>query len=98
KFTPVGGGIRVTAAAVAAAGFTIAVADTGVGIAPEDQPRVFDEFAQVGASARTGQGTGLGLALVRGFVRMMGGEIALRSEPGVGSTFTVRLPLAQPAG
>jgi signal transduction histidine kinase len=96
KFTPEGGSVR-TAAAAHDGLVTVAVSDTGVGISPEDQARVFEEFQQVGASARSGHGTGLGLALVRGFVRMMGGEVTLRSAVGEGSTFSVTLPQKQPA-
>jgi signal transduction histidine kinase len=91
KFTPEGGNVR-TAAAAHDGLVTITVSDTGVGISAEDQARVFEEFQQVGASARSGQGTGLGLALVRGFVGMMGGEVSLRSAVGQGSTFTITLP------
>ena len=96
KFTPEGGSVR-TAAAAHDGLVTVAVSDTGVGISAEDQARVFEEFQQVGASARSGQGTGLGLALVRGFVRMMGGEVSLRSAVGEGSTFTITLPQRQAA-
>jgi len=96
KFTPEGGIVR-TAATAHDGLVTVAVSDTGVGISAEDQARVFEEFQQVGASARSGQGTGLGLALVRGFVRMMGGEVSLRSAMGQGSTFTITLPQRQAA-
>ena len=96
KFTPEGGSVR-TAATAHDGILTVAVSDTGVGISPEDQARVFEDFQQVGASASSGQGTGLGLALVRGFVRMMGGNVTLRSAVGEGSTFSVTLPQKQPA-
>jgi signal transduction histidine kinase len=66
---------------------------TGIGIAPEDQQKVFEEFRQVGASANRVEGTGLGLAFSRKFVELHGGRIWLTSEVGVGSTFTFTLPL-----
>jgi signal transduction histidine kinase len=72
------------------------VTDTGVGIAPADQERIFDEFEQVNAGARTDsarRGTGLGLAISRRLARLLGGELSVASEPGRGSTFTVWLPL-----
>ena len=94
KFTNAGGSVHA-AVSVADGRVTIAVTDTGVGISAEDQALVFEEFRQVGASARSAQGTGLGLSLVRGFVRMMGGEVSLRSAVGKGSTFTVVIPLRQ---
>ena len=95
KFTPTGGCVR-TEVTLADDWVVVAVSDTGVGIHPADQAVIFEEFRQVGASARSAEGTGLGLALVRGFVRMMGGEVALRSVVGEGSTFTVKLPRRQP--
>jgi signal transduction histidine kinase len=70
-----------------------AVSDTGIGMTPEQQAKLFEEFSQ--ADAMTAQrfgGTGLGLALSRKLARMMGGDVTVTSEPGKGSVFTVRLP------
>ena len=67
--------------------------DTGIGIAPEDVPRVFEEFRQVGAGTAKAEGTGLGLPLAKRFVELHGGRMWVESEPGVGSTFTFALPL-----
>jgi signal transduction histidine kinase len=72
------------------------VRDSGVGIAPADQERIFDEFEQVNAGARTDsarRGTGLGLAISRRLSRLLGGDLTVSSELGRGSTFTVWLPL-----
>jgi GAF domain-containing protein/CheY-like chemotaxis protein len=72
---------------------TLAVADTGIGMTPEQMGKLFQEFSQ--ASSRTASkygGTGLGLAISRHFCRMMGGDITVKSEPGKGSTFAIRLP------
>jgi signal transduction histidine kinase len=97
KFTP-RGEVR---ARVTADGERIAysVEDTGIGIPAAAHEYVFDEFRQVdGSTTRVYGGSGLGLALARGLARRLGGEITLTSEPGVGSTFTVELPLrADPA-
>ncbi len=93
KFTPDGGQVEVAARIVDGA-VQVAVRDSGIGIAPEDQDRVFEEFRQVGQSMRRQEGTGLGLALVRRFVELHGGQIALQSEVGVGSTFAFTLPNA----
>ena len=71
----------------------ISVTDTGVGIAPEDQEAVFEEFRQVGTAAKKVEGTGLGLALSRKFIELHGGRIWVKSQVGVGSTFTFTLPL-----
>ncbi len=73
----------------------IQVADTGIGIAETDLPHVFDEFRQVdGSSSRRHEGTGLGLAIAHKAAWMLGGELSLKSKLGVGSTFTLTLPLA----
>jgi signal transduction histidine kinase len=95
KFTPSGGSI--TLAARAADGeLVISVQDTGIGISADDQEKIFEEFYQVGAS-RTQEGTGLGLALTRRLVELHRGQLTVESAPGVGSTFTVTLPLHQAA-
>jgi len=71
----------------------IAVADTGIGMTPEQQSKLFKEFTQVDSSTvRQYGGTGLGLAIARKLARMMGGDVTVASEPGKGSVFTVRLP------
>jgi signal transduction histidine kinase len=69
----------------------IRVRDTGVGIRPDEIERIFEPFVQ-GASTAGGAGVGLGLAISRRLARLMGGEIEVSSEPGTGSTFTLRLP------
>jgi signal transduction histidine kinase len=92
KFTPEGGRIHVRAAADAGL-VEVSVADTGVGIAPENQAAVFEEFRQVGTADKRVEGTGLGLALSRKFVELHGGRIGVKSELGQGSTFTFTLPV-----
>jgi len=92
KFTPEGGKVAVDLSQ-GEREIAIAVSDTGVGIAPEDQAAVFEEFRQVGSDrARRNEGTGLGLALARKFVELHGGKIWVASEVGKGSTFTFTLP------
>jgi signal transduction histidine kinase len=91
KFTPEGGRIEVRAVRVN--GFSqVSVTDTGIGIAPEDQDAVFDEFRQVGTNAARREGTGLGLALCRKFIELHGGKIWVQSQVGGGSTFTFTIP------
>src|SRR6202047_4153912 len=72
---------------------TLAVADTGIGMTPEQMGKLFQEFSQASsATASKYGGTGLGLAISKRFCQMMGGDITVESEPGRGSTFTIRLP------
>jgi signal transduction histidine kinase len=96
KFTPEGGRIDVRAG-LANGAMEISVTDTGIGIATEDHEAVFEEFRQVGKADRKAEGTGLGLALCRKFVELHGGRIWVKSQVGVGSTFTFTIPLALPA-
>jgi signal transduction histidine kinase/putative methionine-R-sulfoxide reductase with GAF domain len=92
KFTPEGGRIDVRAA-VSDGMVEVSVADTGVGIAPEDQEAVFEEFRQVGTADKKVEGTGLGLALSRKFIELHGGRIWVKSQVGTGSTFTFTIPV-----
>jgi signal transduction histidine kinase len=93
KFTPDGGRVEVAAHRNAEA-IEVSVRDTGVGIAPDDQAAIFEEFRQVGHDyTRKQEGTGLGLALTRRFVELHGGTIRVESVPGQGSLFTFTLPL-----
>jgi signal transduction histidine kinase len=92
KFTPEGGRIEVSAVPKDGS-VEVSVSDTGVGIAPEDQEAVFEEFRQVGTADKKVEGTGLGLTLCRKFVELHGGKIWVKSQLGLGSTFTFSLPL-----
>ncbi len=92
KFTPSGGSIRVSATLVAGA-ISVQVADTGVGIPPEELPRIFERFYK-GDRARGGSGTGLGLAIVKHTVEAHGGRVRVESQLGLGSTFTFSIPVA----
>ena len=92
KFTPEGGRISITANKTEN-GAEISVSDTGIGIAPEDKPKIFEEFRQVGGDyAHKKEGTGLGLTLAKKFVELHGGKIWVESELGKGSTFSFTLP------
>jgi signal transduction histidine kinase len=74
-------------------GIMIEVADTGIGMTPEQMGKLFQEFSQASSTTASKYGgTGLGLAISRRFCRIMGGDITVASEPGRGSTFTIRLP------
>jgi signal transduction histidine kinase len=83
-------------AALAGGALGIRVADTGIGIAPADLPKVFDSFSQIDSRlARRYEGAGLGLRLTRELVERHGGTIAIESKPGAGTTVTVTLPAAR---
>jgi two-component system phosphate regulon sensor histidine kinase PhoR len=90
KFTPRGGSIEVSARA-SNGSLTIEVRDTGEGIDPNDLPRVFERFYKADRARRAG-GTGLGLAIVKHTIEAHGGSVAVRSEPGRGSTFSFSIP------
>jgi signal transduction histidine kinase len=96
KFTPDSGAVSVSARR-ADGWVEVAVQDTGVGIAPEEQGRVFEEFGQARSASGQSEGTGLGLTLCKRYVELHGGTIGVASEVGRGSTFTVSLPVRQPA-
>src|SRR5262249_32634065 len=94
KFTKEGE-VKLRARRVANGGrwVELAIADTGIGMTPEQQAKLVEEFTQADSStARQYGGTGLGLAITRKLARMMGGDVTVASEPGKGSVFTVRLP------
>lgn len=93
KFTNAGGRVAVSLQPIES-GVRLTVADTGIGIRPQKLPHVFDRFFQADDSPlRPYTGTGIGLALVREYVELMGGTATVESEVGKGSLFTVRLPL-----
>jgi signal transduction histidine kinase len=92
KFTPEGGRIEVAAVSKDES-VEVSVSDTGVGIAPEDQQAVFEEFRQVGTAEKKAEGTGLGLTLCRKFIELHGGRIWVKSQVAVGSTFTFTIPV-----
>jgi GAF domain-containing protein len=92
KFTPEGGRIGINARQ-SDGSVEISVSDTGIGISPEDQTKIFEEFRQVGSDyAHKTEGTGLGLTLAKKFVELHGGKIWVESEVGKGSTFSFTLP------
>jgi PAS domain S-box-containing protein len=95
KYNRDGGSVTVRCAPVADGRVRIEVADTGCGIAPEKLPRLFVPFERLGAETTHIEGTGIGLALSRGIVQALGGEIGVASGVGVGSTFWIELPTAQ---
>ncbi len=94
QYTPEGGSVTVTARAVGDV-VQVDVRDTGIGIAPEDLPRVFDRFFRADHPVvRESPGTGLGLAITKAFVELHGGQIWVQSELGKGSTFSFTIPVA----
>ena len=94
KFTPAGGAVTLEAT-VTGDSVAISVRDTGIGIAPEHATRIFEPFARIETDyTRTQSGAGVGLAVARQLVDLMGGTITLNSTPGIGSIFTVSLKIA----
>ena len=96
KFTPEGGNIQVAARSAAGGEVRIDVRDTGPGIPPEEQQRIFDAFYRLRNPGQAIEGTGLGLAITQRLVELQGGRLGLESEPGRGSCFYFHLPAAQP--
>jgi two-component system sensor histidine kinase BarA len=100
KFSPPGGTVELAIRSLgsreselATASFEVSVTDHGIGIRPEDQELIFEEFRQVGGGGARPPGTGLGLALVRRFLHLLGGTVTVSSTPGVETTFKVVLPV-----
>ena len=94
KYTPVGGKVNVRLEVAGDASVTTCVSDTGIGISPEDQKRLFQKFFRAdNSSTREAGGTGLGLVIAKTIVELLGGAIWVDSEPGQGSRFTFTLPL-----
>jgi signal transduction histidine kinase len=92
KYSPYGGEVRIHVRRIGVDA-ELSVQDHGVGIRVEDQGRIFEPFQRGEATSRGISGTGLGLYISRQIAEQHGGSISVSSEPGVGSTFTVRLPL-----
>lgn len=99
KYNHRGGEVHFIASAEGSDRVVLRISDTGVGIQPEDRDRIFEPFSRLDYAEREGiPGTGLGLALSRFLVELMGGRIALTDNPGRGACFTLYLPAAQVAG
>jgi PAS domain S-box-containing protein len=96
KFTDDGGSVEVVTSKIDQDRFRLVVADTGIGIKPEDLKRLFKQFEQINPGQRRGQGTGLGLALTRRIVELQSGTIDVESEFGKGTKFTIVLPIVLP--
>ena len=94
-YTPDGGRIHI-AVQTDRAWVKIVVADSGIGMTPAETERAFDRFYRARSGAETTPGTGLGLSIVKSLIDLHHGEIAVDSEPGRGTTFTVRIPAAVP--
>jgi signal transduction histidine kinase len=93
KFTAEGGCVVVRLLGEGSAHYRLEVEDNGTGIRPEDLPRLFTEFAQLGTARKSGAGTGLGLAITRQIVEKQGGRVGVESTTGVGSRFWAVLPI-----
>jgi signal transduction histidine kinase len=97
KYSPRGGEVRIDAR-VEAGRAAVAVVDQGIGMSREDRAHLWEPFRRGGASTGAIPGTGLGLSIAKRIVEAHGGEIAVQSEPGVGSTFSLKLPLFDGTG
>ena len=96
KFTPAGGKVLLKVWSEQDEGFVFQVADTGIGISPDDIPKALSRFGQVDAKLnRKFEGTGLGLPLTKALVELQGGTLDLQSELGAGTTVTVRFPASR---
>ncbi len=94
KFTPQRGRVEIAAKMLDDKTVRISVIDTGPGISPQDQEKIFEKFRQVdGSITRPGTGTGLGLAICKELATLLAGNISLESEPGTGSTFHLDIPV-----
>ena len=91
KYTAVGG-VKFTFSAISGGNWSVEVSDTGCGIAPGEREQIFNEFYRASTRRETEPGVGLGLAITRHLVRLLGGRIELDSKLGAGSTFRVVLP------
>jgi signal transduction histidine kinase len=98
KFTPQGGSVRVASWGNDRGRLCLSVTDTGIGMKPEDIPRAMEPFIQLeNHMSKKHQGAGLGLSIVNSLARLHGGVLDVASEPGKGSTFTVRFPAERSA-
>jgi signal transduction histidine kinase len=98
RYTPEGGEVTI-AARMNGNRVSVSITDTGIGIRPEDQSRIFERFVRVQRGGARPQGsTGLGLAITRALVELHGGTISVKSELGEGSTFTAELPAVNDQG
>ena len=94
KYNREGGSLTISITPVAAQRLRLSIADTGIGIKPERQAELFEPFNRLGAESSGIEGTGIGLAIARQLIEMMGGSIGVESQPGVGTQFWIELALA----
>src|SRR5690606_31292039 len=95
KYNHDGGRVWVTCEPMAEGRFNIAVHDTGPGVSPEDLPKLFNPFERLGAERSEIEGTGIGLALSKRLVELMGGTVGIESRPGQGSSFWMEMAATQ---